>query len=38
MRVEVDFDLRERNGVRIGIVPEAFHLGDDESWVDSTVL
>lgn len=30
MRVEVDFDLCESNGVCMGIIPEVFHLGDDD--------
>jgi ferredoxin len=30
MRVEVDFDLCESNGVCMGIIPEVFYLGDDD--------
>lgn len=30
MRVEVDFGLCESNGVCMGIIPEVFHLGDDD--------
>ena len=30
MRVEVDFDLCESNGVCMRIIPEVFHLGDDD--------
>jgi ferredoxin len=30
MRIEVDFDLCESNGVCMGIIPEVFHLGDDD--------
>ncbi|KLO28750.1 ferredoxin [Mycolicibacter heraklionensis] len=30
MRVEVDYDLCESNGVCMGINPEVFDLGDDD--------
>ncbi|BBZ51034.1 ferredoxin [Mycobacterium heidelbergense] len=30
MRIEVDWDLCESNGVCMGIIPEVFHLGDDD--------
>lgn len=30
MRVEVDWGLCESNGVCMGIIPEVFHLGDDD--------
>lgn len=30
MRVDVDWDLCESNGVCMGITPEVFHLGDDD--------
>jgi ferredoxin len=30
MRIEVDWDLCESNGVCMGIIPEAFQLGDDD--------
>ncbi|OBF93269.1 ferredoxin [Mycobacterium sp. 852002-51163_SCH5372311] len=30
MRVEVDFGLCESNGVCMGIIPEVFHLDDDD--------
>lgn len=30
MRVEVDFGLCESNGVCMGIIPEVFHLGNDD--------
>jgi ferredoxin len=30
MRIEVDWDLCESNGVCMGIVPEVFHLDDDD--------
>lgn len=30
MRVEVDFGLCESNGVCMGIVPQVFHLGEDD--------
>ncbi len=30
MRIEVDWDLCESNGVCMGITPEVFHLGDDD--------
>jgi ferredoxin len=31
MRVEVDFGLCESNGVCMGIIPEVFHLGEDDT-------
>ena len=30
MRIEVDWDLCESNGVCMGIIPEVFQLGDDD--------
>ena len=30
MKVEVDWDLCESNGVCMGIIPEVFELGDDD--------
>jgi ferredoxin len=30
MRIEVDWDLCESNGVCMGIIPEVFHLGEDD--------
>ena len=30
MRIEVDWGLCESNGVCMGIIPEVFHLGDDD--------
>lgn len=30
MRVEVDWGLCESNGVCMGIIPEVFHLDDDD--------
>jgi len=30
MRVEVDFGLCESNGVCMGIIPEVFHLDDED--------
>ena len=30
MRIDVDWDLCESNGVCMGIIPEVFHLGDDD--------
>jgi ferredoxin len=30
MKVDVDFDLCESNGVCMGIIPEVFYLGDDD--------
>jgi ferredoxin len=30
MRIEVDWDLCESNGVCMGIIPEVFHLGGDD--------
>lgn len=30
MRIEVDWDLCESNGVCMGIIPEVFELGDDD--------
>jgi ferredoxin len=30
MKVEVDFGLCESNGVCMDIIPEVFHLGDDD--------
>ncbi|AXN46660.1 Ferredoxin [Mycobacterium marinum] len=30
MRIEVDWDLCESNGICMGIVPEVFQLGDDD--------
>ena len=30
MKVEVDSGLCESNGVCMGIIPEVFHLGDDD--------
>ncbi|KZS70544.1 ferredoxin [Mycobacterium kansasii] len=30
MKVDVDWDLCESNGVCMGIVPEVFQLGDDD--------
>jgi ferredoxin len=30
MKVDVDFELCESNGVCMGIIPEVFHLGDDD--------
>ena len=30
MRIEVDWDLCESNGVCMGVVPEVFQLGDDD--------
>ncbi len=30
MRIEVDWDLCESNGVCMGINPKVFHLGDDD--------
>ena len=30
MRIEVDWDLCESNGVCMGIIPEVFYLGDDD--------
>lgn len=30
MKIEVDFDLCESNGVCMGIIPEVFHLDDDD--------
>lgn len=30
MRVDVDWDLCESNGVCMGIIPEVFELGDDD--------
>ena len=30
MRIEVDWELCESNGVCMGINPEIFHLGDDD--------
>jgi ferredoxin len=32
-RVEVDFGLCESNGVCMGILPEVFHLGDDDQLI-----
>jgi ferredoxin len=29
-KIEVDWDLCESNGVCMGIIPEVFHLGDDD--------
>jgi ferredoxin len=29
-KIEVDFGLCEANGVCMGIIPEVFHLGDDD--------
>jgi ferredoxin len=31
MKVEVDFGLCESNGVCMGIIPEVFQLGDDDT-------
>ena len=31
MRVEVDFALCESNGVCMDIIPEVFHLGEDDN-------
>jgi ferredoxin len=30
MRIEVDWDLCESNGVCMGVIPEVFQLGDDD--------
>lgn len=30
MKIEVDWDLCESNGVCMGIIPEVFQLGDDD--------
>ncbi|OBI80119.1 ferredoxin [Mycobacterium asiaticum] len=30
MRIEVDWELCESNGVCMGIIPEVFQLGDDD--------
>ncbi len=30
MRIDVDWDLCESNGVCMGIIPEVFQLGDDD--------
>ena len=30
MRIEVDWDLCESNGVCMGIIPEVFQLGEDD--------
>jgi ferredoxin len=30
MKIEVDWDLCESNGVCMGIIPEVFHLDDDD--------
>lgn len=30
MRIEVDWDLCESNGICMGIIPEVFQLGDDD--------
>ncbi|HEY9313750.1 ferredoxin [Williamsia sp.] len=31
MRVEVDLGLCESNGICAGLIPEVFHLGDDDN-------
>jgi ferredoxin len=31
MRVEVDYDLCESNGICMGIIPEVFQLGEDDN-------